>query len=439
MKKIFLALTAVIAIGIAVPGSAFAADTTVVVTPSALNGWTVAPDGTVPWAFDNRAASLGAGSLGFGPIDGAAGANKFVLYAPYSGLSSDLTGFSYDFYVDPSSPGGAADGQHFYANVYVDDFTNGIGTFGPDAAPGGWYDCRYDSVPAEGEDGGWTTHSMDDTSWTNIADRRDGACPATLGELALGSTVKFIALNGGQSTSSDAGLKGAYDNVVVTTSSDKTTYNFEPANACLTSTSGTTITLLADCTVTNTVTVPSGFTLEGLTSTTKITAQPGGSFDGGIVANENGQPMTVKNLTIVGRNLGVSCGAKLAGIRLVGAGGMIDNVFVNGLHQTENGHVAGCQTGHGIEVDARAVASPVAVTIKDSEIVDYQKTGILVRGDVHATITGNTVDWLRDESARDDFHRVERDPDLVWRERVLSRGTRSRTTTTHLRRTRPLA
>ena len=206
-----------------------AASTTVIVKPSNLNGWQISPDGTVPYGFVSGPASVGSGSLQFGPIDGTNAANKFVMFSPYTGLVSDLTAFSYDFYIDPASSGGAADAQNFYVNVYVDDASNGIGTF---AGGTGFYDCRYDSVPSTGTVSGWTTHSFNQAStWTNVANRT-GSCPATLAGVTAGSIVRFIAVNGGQSTSSDAGLKGGFDNVVITTSAATTTYDFEPETPC---------------------------------------------------------------------------------------------------------------------------------------------------------------------------------------------------------------
>ena len=380
------------AVALTLAGSAAAAAVTVVVTPSALSGWAVIPDGTVPYAFASGPAAVGTGSLGFGPIDGTVAANKFILVAPYTGAVSGLTGFSYDFYVDPASPGGAADGQNFYVNVYVDDATNGIGTFGPGPGSTGFYDCRYDTVPGSGTVGGWTTHSFSQaTSWTNVADRRSGTCPATLGGLAPGSTVIALVLNGGQSTSSDAGLKGAFDRVVVTTPSDMTTYDFEPASACASTTTGTTITLLADCTVTSTFMVPDGFTLDGAGHTITAIDPAGGHFLGAVVTN-GGTSANVQNVTVTASGLSNTCdgGAdRLRGILFDGAGGSITNVTVTGVRQG----LSGCQEGNAIEVrnfDTQ-VATQFKVTVSGDTVGNYQKNGITANGNVAATITGNTV------------------------------------------------
>lgn len=193
---------------------------TVTVTPANLNGWQIIPDGTVANGFVAGPASMGVGSLQFGPISGLNPANKFILRAPYNGLVSNLTSFSYDFYIDPASLGNH---NHFYVNVYVDSAANGIGTLAT------FYDCRYDSVPAGGVFGAWNTHGFTQTSaWNNVASPLAG-CPATLAGLPAGSKVLAIILNGGQSNASDAGLMGGFDKIVETTiSNGATVYDFEP-------------------------------------------------------------------------------------------------------------------------------------------------------------------------------------------------------------------
>jgi hypothetical protein len=205
---------ALVALALALPAGA-----QTVVTPSNLAGWTVLPDGSVPVSWSPATAAIGSGSLQFGPISGANPANKFVMFAPYNGLVSDLTSIGYSFYIDPASPVGA---DNFYINVYVDSIANGIGTFAT------FYDCRYDWVPASGTTGAWNTVSIaSGGSWTSVGNPL-GSCPATLAAMPAGSVVRFIAFNGGQSTASDAGLAGGFDNVVLTTTGGVTTYDFEP-------------------------------------------------------------------------------------------------------------------------------------------------------------------------------------------------------------------
>lgn len=185
------------------------------VSPSSLQGWTIAPDGTVPVTFGSDYASTGTGSLQFGPISGANPANKFIMFTPYSGPTAGF-GISYDFYV------GSLSANHFYMNIYVDDGNAGTPN---------WYDCRYDYVPS-GAVGSWNTFNVTGaTIPTNVTAQGGATCSATLGGLAANNNIMYIAINGGQSTAADAGLFGAFDNIVITTSGGTDVYDFEPTNA----------------------------------------------------------------------------------------------------------------------------------------------------------------------------------------------------------------
>jgi FIMAH domain len=219
MNKRFFALILLASFSVLLLLASFTvlASTTVTVTPSNLNGWAIAPDGTVPVNFTTSTATIGSGSLQFGPIDGGVGANKFIMAAPASGmLLSDFSSFSYDFLVS------ALNASHFYINVYVDSSANGLGT------TASWYDCRYDYVPS-GALGVWNTAGFNSgyTGWVNIANPL-GSCPSSLSANAAGSVIMFLVVNGGQSNSSDAGLAGGFDNIIITTSSGATIYDFEP-------------------------------------------------------------------------------------------------------------------------------------------------------------------------------------------------------------------
>ena len=369
--------------------------TTVVVKPSSMNGWQIVPDGTVPYAFVQGPAALGSGSLQFGPIDGSvgAGANKFIMYPPYLQQPvSNLTSLSYDFFIDPASVGGVAGAQNFYVNVYVDDSSNGIGTY---AGGTGFYDCRYDSVPSSGLVGGWTTNSFNQTStWTNIRDRT-GTCPATLAGLTSGSVVRFIAINGGQSTTADAGLKGGFDKVVLSVGADTTTYDFEPElGACSVGTNSTTmtITLLTDCTTDHTLLVRDGWTLDGNGFTITAVDPAGGHFLGAVIKNAEASA-NVKNLTVTASGLANVCdeGAnRLRGILFEGAAGSITNNTVVNVNQGPSG----CQEGNAIEARNApfdTTGSDLAVTISGNTVSGYIKNGITANGSVAATITNNVV------------------------------------------------
>ncbi len=60
---------------------------------------------------------------------------------------------------------------------------------------------------------------------------RNGAtCGATLSTLAANNTIFKVAINGGDSSISDADLEGAFDNVIITTANGTDTYDFEPTS-----------------------------------------------------------------------------------------------------------------------------------------------------------------------------------------------------------------
>lgn len=378
--------------------SVLATSTTIVVSPSNLAEWEIIPDGTVPYSFVAGPASIGSGSLQFGPIVGGVtagdGANKFIMFPPYAGLVSDLSSFSYDFYIDPASSGGAGAAAHFYVNVYVDDASNDIGFFGSGATSTGFYDCRYDSVPPTGAVGSWTTHSFNQTStWTNIADRT-GTCPSTLGAVTPLSTVRFMSVNGGDSSSSDAGLKGGYDRVVISTTADVTTYDFEGAlGPCATVVDPpTTIRLTDDCTTDHTLLIPDGWTLDGDSHTITAVDPAGGHFLGAVVRN-GGISAHVRDVTITASGLANVCdgGAdRLRGILFEGASGtIIDNIVTN-----VNQGPSGCQEGNAIEVRNEpfdTTGTDLAVTIDGNVANGYIKNGITANGSVAAVIANNVV------------------------------------------------
>jgi hypothetical protein len=163
------------------------------------------------------------------------------------------------------------------------------------------------------------------------------------------------------------------------------------AGDCSYSQSGTTITLLADCTTDQTIMVPNGMTLDGNNHQITAVDPAGGHFLGAVVQNA-GTSANVRNLRISASNLTTACDAypnSLAGIRFDGAAGSISNNTVTGLQQGPSGD--GCQEGNGIEVrNSDATATP-SVTVTGNTVSQYQKTGILVTGKVSAVVSGNTV------------------------------------------------
>lgn len=165
--------------------------------------------------------------------------------------------------------------------------------------------------------------------------------------------------------------------------------------ACTFLTSGSTMTLTGDCTTDTTITIPDSFTLDG-DGWTITAVDPGvGHFHGGVVEN-GGSVANVVNLTIMGSALSnTHCdggAARLRGIFFVGASGSIVGNTVDDINQ---GTSSGCQEGNAIEArnspfDGSHPGTEV-VTISGNSISAHQKTGIVVNGDVDATIHNNVV------------------------------------------------
>ena len=160
---------------------------------------------------------------------------------------------------------------------------------------------------------------------------------------------------------------------------------------CSYSEAGNTINLLGDCTTDQTILVPDGKTLEGNGHTITVVDPSDGHFLGAVVQNAGGIA-SVNNLTVTARNLVTACDDfpnSLAGIRLDGASGAITNNTVTGLQQGSSGD--GCQEGNAIEVRNTAVTGTPQVTVTGNTVSKYQKTGVLIKGQVSAVVTGNTI------------------------------------------------
>jgi hypothetical protein len=163
------------------------------------------------------------------------------------------------------------------------------------------------------------------------------------------------------------------------------------AGDCSFSQSGNTITLLSDCTTDQTILVPNGKTLDGNSHQITAVDPVGGHFLGAVVQNA-GAAASVQNLTVSASNLSTSCDAGLdglAGIRLDGAAGSIMHNTVTGLQQGASGD--GCQEGDAIEVRNTNATGTPSVTVTGNAVSRYQKTGILVTGQVSAVVSSNTV------------------------------------------------
>lgn len=164
-------------------------------------------------------------------------------------------------------------------------------------------------------------------------------------------------------------------------------------NTCVFSTSGTTASLLGDCTTDETVEVPDGWTLNGNGNTITAVDPVGGSFQGAVVRNA-GHSANVVNLIVTTSGLSQTCKAgdqRLRGIMFDGASGVIKGNMVMNI----NMGASGCQEGNAIEVRNAPFdgshPNTMTVVIEHNDVLTYQKTGIVVNGDVSADVRLNKV------------------------------------------------
>jgi hypothetical protein len=153
------------------------------------------------------------------------------------------------------------------------------------------------------------------------------------------------------------------------------------------------MTLVADCTTSESIRIPDGFTLDGAHHTITAVDPASSHFVGPVVTNE-GPTANVNSLNVRALGLIEVCDAgddRLRGILFDGAGGSITNSSVVGVNQG----VSGCQEGNAIEVRNAPFDGthphPLSVKIDHNTADAYQKGGIICNGDVNCMITRNTV------------------------------------------------
>jgi len=155
-----------------------------------------------------------------------------------------------------------------------------------------------------------------------------------------------------------------------------------------------TWTLRASCTTDETIVIPVA-NLEGRGFTITAHDPPGGHFRGAIVRN-GGPELNVAELRLTAEGLNPdACDAdddRLNGILIEDGGGSVTRSVIAGVKQGDSG----CQEGNGIIVrNVDGAAFPFGaprVEIEGNTVTGYQKTGIVVNGDVTARVTNNVVD-----------------------------------------------
>ena len=370
-------------LGIALAAPAAASADTVVVGPDT-PGWASALESGTTAAATFRAGPgappLGSGSAGFTVGDGASGVALATAQHAATRLA-DLTALGYSTYVT-SAPGpqavalqldvdyDATDADESYQGRLVyEPYQNGA------VVPGGWqaWHTLAGSWWASREPGRTACPQSDPCSWSELL----GAFP----DAAIGGALLLKAGSGW------SGFDGAADALTV----NDDTYDLEgPLGPCPASDSGTTITLLADCTTDHTLLVPDGHTLDGDAHAITAVDPAGGHFVGAVVSNAGGSA-NVTDVTITASGLDEVCDGgddRLRGILLDGASGAITGVAVHGVRQGPSG----CQEGNAIEArNVNEGAPERAVEIAGNAVLDYQKNGITVNGMLSALVEDNAV------------------------------------------------
>lgn len=171
----------------------------------------------IEFNFDEKV--IGAGSLNVLPISDTDAPRKFIGEYFWNGAIADLDKFSYNFKI--GAGGADTDSEQFYLNVYA-NFA--------ESADDKYYDCKYDVVPTNGSTASFATVTFDPTQSYPVTKRGDSPydCPAAPADMGTGSTIRAFAINTGDESLSDSDLNGYFDKVVLETTSEITTFDFEP-------------------------------------------------------------------------------------------------------------------------------------------------------------------------------------------------------------------
>lgn len=219
------------------------------------------------------------------------------------------------------------------------------------------------------------------TSWEDYFRDVEGKAPRTVDSL-------LFRVGGGAANArpSLAGQGFLFDDLELTSASSA---------PCAFTVSGTTMTLVDDCTTDHTILVPGGSTLDGDGHTITAVDPAAGHFVGAVVRN-SGTSANVTDLGVTTSGLADLCDGgddRLRGIMLDGASGAITNNSVVDLRQVGSG----CQEGNAIEVRNApfdTTGPDVVASVTGNEVSGYQKTGVLVNGSVVATVADNAIGGL---------------------------------------------
>jgi hypothetical protein len=189
-------------------------------------GWLIDENGiggiAYPYRFEaSNNPPLGKGSLQFAESKSGIGPEKIFIKHEENLPATNFLSTSFSYYFAPDSAKKSP--NLFYLNVYVDT----------PAAGDRFYDCRYDFVATAPADGTWSSLTVGrSTPPTAVASSTGVVCGATLAALTSTDRIFRIAINGGDTSLTDEGLKGGVDKVQIRSTTSDITYDFEPATGC---------------------------------------------------------------------------------------------------------------------------------------------------------------------------------------------------------------
>lgn len=146
-----------------------------------------------------------------------------------------------------------------------------------------------------------------------------------------------------------------------------------------------TVSLLADCSTTASLIVPDGFTLQGNGHTVTAVGGFAGPY---LVRNAEGASFIGVKDVVLTADIPVLRCAAIGGIGLLGASGTISDVTVRDVRR---GGVNGCNGTVGIFVENRSGGAPTSVTVVNSVVENFLRTGIRVQGNVSANVNRNRL------------------------------------------------
>ena len=126
-----------------------------------------------------------------------------------------------------------------------------------------------------------------------------------------------------------------------------------------------------------------------------------------VVGIKNGADVTIHGLTVDGNDQGAVAngGGQFSGIYALNSDVVVDDVHVTKVDELAGPAASGNQRNHAIVADSQASAGEHTITVQNSLIDLFQKTGIFVNG---STLTANVHDNTIVGAHRE--HRPERHP-----------------------------